>query len=148
MRYHVRTKIEIDAPASVVWDLLVDLDQYHQWNPFIVRAKGRIAPGARVEVSPELTDRRRTTFWPEVTRYVEGSEFAWTGAIGHRWLAKGEHLFRLHAIATDRVLVHHDEVFAGIAGPLVGLLGSRLTERGFHAMNKALKREAESRFRP
>ena len=147
MKTTVRTRIEIDAPAAVVWDLLIDLDQYHRWNPFIVRARGRIAPGVRVEVSPQLTERRRTTFWPEVTSYVEGCEFAWTGAVVHPWLASGEHLFRLHAIATHRVLVEHDEVFRGLAAPLVGLLAGKLTERGFDAMNQALKREAEARFR-
>jgi hypothetical protein len=146
VNYTVRTRIEIDAPASVVWELLVDLDQYHRWNPFIVRAKGRIAPGARVEVSPQLTARRSTTFWPNVTAYAEGSEFAWTGVIGHRWLAQGEHLFRLHPLGADRVLVEHDEVFFGIAAPLVGLLAGKLTERGFDAMNGALKREAEARL--
>ena len=147
MKYTVRTRIEIDAPATVVWDLLIDLDQYHRWNPFIVRAKGRIAPGARVEVSPQLTPTRSTTFWPDVTRYVEGSEFAWTGVVGHRWLAKGEHIFRLRALAGGRVLLEHDEVFFGIAAPLVGLVAGKLTERGFDAMNEALKREAEARSR-
>ncbi len=145
MSYSVCTQIEIQAPASVVWDLLIDLDQYHRWNPFIVQAKGRIAPGARVEVSPQLTARRRTTFWPDVTSYVEGCQFAWTGAIVHPWFAQGEHLFRLQPIAADRVLLEHNEVFFGIGGLLVGLLGAKLTQRGFDAMNRALKREAESR---
>jgi hypothetical protein len=76
---------------------------------------------------------------------VEGSEFAWTGAIVHPWFAKGEHLFRLRVLAADRVLVDHDEVFFGIGGLLVGLVAGKLTERGFDAMNEALKREAEAR---
>lgn len=76
---------------------------------------------------------------------MEGSEFAWTGVIVHRWFAKGEHLFRMRAIAADRVLVEHDEVFSGIGEPLVGLLAGKLTERGFDAMNRALKRAAEAR---
>lgn len=76
---------------------------------------------------------------------MEGSEFAWTGAIVHPWFAKGEHLFRLRVLAADRVLVDHDEVFFGIGGLLVGLVAGKLTERGFDAMNEALKREAEAR---
>ncbi|MCU1758640.1 SRPBCC domain-containing protein [Pseudomonas sp. 14P_8.1_Bac3] len=26
--------VEINAPARVVWDVLIDLDNYHQWNSF------------------------------------------------------------------------------------------------------------------
>lgn len=29
-------KVEIDAPASVVWEVLTDLDKYEQWNSFCV----------------------------------------------------------------------------------------------------------------
>lgn len=148
MNYLVRTHIEINAPAALVWELLVDLDRYHRWNPFIVRARGRIAPGARVEVSPQLTETRQTTFRPDVTRYVEASEFAWTGAIFRSWFAQGEHIFRIRALSADRVLLEHDERFFGIGGLLVGILAGKLTERGFHAMNTALKREAESRLGP
>jgi hypothetical protein len=72
---------------------------------------------------------------------------AWTGVVGHRWLAKGEHIFRLRALAEGRILLEHDEVFFGIAAPLVGLVAGKLTERGFDAMNEALKREAEARSR-
>lgn len=64
MSYRVHTQVEIDAPASVVWELLIDLDGYQRWNPFIPRARGRIVPGGRVEVSPKLTARRQTTFRP------------------------------------------------------------------------------------
>jgi hypothetical protein len=147
MSWTVRTQIEIDAPASVVWHLLIDLEHYHDWNPFIVRAQGRIAPGARIEVSPQLTGRRRTTFWPVVTSYVEGSEFAWTGTIGHPWFARGEHRFRLTPISAECVRVEHDEAFFGIGGTLVGLVAGKLTQRGFEAMNEALEHEAEARCR-
>lgn len=144
MKHVIRTKIEIHAPASVVWELLIDLDAYHRWNPFIIEAKGRIAPDAHVEVSPQLTGKRQTTFWPIVTRYVEGVEFAWTGSIIHPWFAAGEHRFHLDPVAADRVVLEHDEVFYGLGGPLIGLLAGKLTKRGFVAMNEALKKEAEA----
>ena len=27
-------KVEIDAPASLVWDILIDMPKYGEWNPF------------------------------------------------------------------------------------------------------------------
>jgi hypothetical protein len=33
--------VQIDAPASLVWDVLVDLDNYPQWNPYTVKVASR-----------------------------------------------------------------------------------------------------------
>ena len=32
----VSDKVEIDAPAQLIWDILVDLKKYNRWNPFCV----------------------------------------------------------------------------------------------------------------
>lgn len=144
MAFKVQTQIEIDAPASVVWDILIDLDGYSRWNPFIIEASGRIAPNAILEVSPQLAGKQQATFRPIVTSYADGKSFAWTGAIVHRWFATGVHSFEIKQVSANRVVVDHDEVFLGIGAPLVSLIGKKLTERGFIAMNEALKREAEA----
>ena len=36
----LRSHIEIDAPPEEVWRVLVDLERYHEWNPFMVEARG------------------------------------------------------------------------------------------------------------
>ena len=144
MAFKVQTQIEIDAPASVVWDILIDLDSYSRWNPFIIEASGRIAPNAILEVSPQLAGKQQATFRPVVTSYVEGRSFAWTGAIVHRWFSTGVHSFDIRSVSESRVVVEHDEVFLGIGAPLVSLIARKLTERGFIAMNEALKKEAEA----
>jgi hypothetical protein len=38
----------IDAPASLVWRVMVDLDSYGEWNPFILRITRPQARPARV----------------------------------------------------------------------------------------------------
>lgn len=43
-------KVEIDAPASVVWDVLVDLARYPEWNPFTVRAESTLTLGDPVHL--------------------------------------------------------------------------------------------------
>lgn len=34
--------VEIDAPASVVWQVLTDLRRYQEWNPFTVRVESSL----------------------------------------------------------------------------------------------------------
>jgi len=38
----------IDAPADVIWLVMVDLASYPEWNPFILRVKRRGGPQAAV----------------------------------------------------------------------------------------------------
>lgn len=40
--------VEIDAPASVVWEVLTDLPNYSLWNPFCIRAESTLEMGAPV----------------------------------------------------------------------------------------------------
>ena len=41
----VRTEIEIEAPANIVWQILTDFERYDEWNPFIRLIDGRLKVG-------------------------------------------------------------------------------------------------------
>ena len=144
MTYTIRTQIEIDAPAHRIWDILVDLDRYHEWNPFITNAKGRIAPGATFEVRPTTDSGKRHAFVPQVTDYHELKEFTWTGAFYFRWIALGDHTFRLVPQESGSILLEHDETIYGIASPILYLTAKEQIRTGFEAMNQALKQRAET----
>lgn len=143
MSYTVRTQIEIDAPAARIWEILVDLNRYQEWNPFIVSAKGRISPGATFEVSPRVGNGKQVTFIPRVTDYHEGREFTWTGEFYHRRFALGDHTFRLTPLSDGRVRLDHNERIYGVGSLLVWLLAKEQIRTGFDAMNLAVKRRAE-----
>lgn len=144
MSYTVKTNIVIDSPPRIIWDILVELDRYHEWNPFISRAKGRIAPGAIFEVSPKTEGRRRHAFVPQVTAYQQGQGFTWTGAFFFPWLALGDHSFQLTQLPDGQVRLDHDERIYGIGAWLVWVIGKRQIKTGFEAMNTALKARAEA----
>ena len=42
------SQIDIDASPVQVWRALTDLSGYSEWNPFIVRAEGRVEVGSRL----------------------------------------------------------------------------------------------------
>ena len=44
----VSEKVAIDAPASVVWGILTDLENYNAWNPFCIRAESTLEMGSPV----------------------------------------------------------------------------------------------------
>ena len=47
----VSETFEIAAPAATVWSILTDLENYNTWNPFCIRADGRIERGHAVQMT-------------------------------------------------------------------------------------------------
>jgi len=45
----IYTKIEINAPASVVWSILNDFDKFPTWNPFMKKISGNLHEGSDLE---------------------------------------------------------------------------------------------------
>lgn len=144
MHHALRTTIDIDAPASVVWDVLTDLDAYADWNPFIVSASGTVATGERLVNRVEPPGGRGMTFKPTVTEVDDERTFEWLGRAGIPGIFDGRHRFGL----TERdggTTLEHSEEFSGILVRFMrGSLDSH-TLAGFEAMNAALKERSEAR---
>lgn len=144
MRVELETAIEIDAPAALVWSVLLDFDTYPEWNPFVLGIQGPAIPGERLRVSVRPPGSRSMTFKPRVLAVNGGRELRWLGRFVLPGLFDGEHFFRLEPIEAGRVRFINGEAFSGL---LVGLAKDSLlasTRDGFEAMNRALKRRAEA----
>ena len=144
MHVNIETSIEIDAPAALVWSVLLDFDAYFEWNTFMLGIRGATIPGERLLVSIRPPGFPSMTFKPRVLTVTGGRELRWLGRFLVPGLFDGEHYFRLEPIGTSRVRLRHGEAFSGL---LVGLAKDSLltaTRDGFEEMNRALKRRSES----
>jgi len=141
----VFTEIRINATAATVWSVLVELPKYHLWNPFVVRAKGEVRVGERLECHPKLPGRKRpVTFRPVVSHAVPERLFAWKGHTLMPGLADGDHIFEIEPLEDGGVRLVHRQEFRGLLIPLLSpFLGER-TRQGFEQMNQALKKRAEA----
>jgi len=52
-----REDVVIEADLERVWDLLIDLPRYADWNPWIVYANGDAIPGTKVPVGVVLSGK-------------------------------------------------------------------------------------------
>ena len=139
----IATAIDIDAPSGAVWQVLTDFAAYPDWNPFIRRLQGEARVGARLEVTVQPPGGKPMTFKPTVLAAEPARELRWLGRVLMPGLFDGEHGFRLEATAGGCRL-HHGETFGGILVPLFGKMLDD-TERGFAALNAALKERVERR---
>lgn len=141
----IEAEVEIDAVPEVVWEVLVDLDSYAEWNPFVVSAEGTVARGETLTIRIEPPGSRGATFRPVVLAAERARRFEWLGRLGLPKLFDGHHQFLIHPLGDDRVRFVQREEFSGLLVPV--LLDEEATEAGFEAMNRTLKERAEARVR-
>ena len=139
----VKTYIDIQAPASLVWAILTDFGTYQRWNPLMRGVLGRAVIGTRIEVrfrSPRGDDVGVRSI---VVRVREPRELHWL----ERWSVPGmfssEHRFRIESLPEGGIRFHHIVKTRGMLAPLLGQRRRLREKTGFDAMNSALKQRAE-----
>ncbi len=141
----LHTEIGIGAPASVVWDVISDLEGWAGWNP-VMKASGKLAPGEQLDVTIAAPGSQGMSFTPEIVMLDDGREFRWRvrKMLG---LFDAEHGFRVVPEDTGRCRFEQFEVFRGVLGGVMYTRQSKALNTGFQAMNRMLKRETEKRAR-
>lgn len=144
MRHDINTEIEIDASPQVVWGVLTDLSEYHEWNPFMTSAAGRVAVGERLVNRIEPPGGKAMTFKPVVTVVEDAHIFEWLGRAGVPGIFDGRHRFELTATPSGSTRLVHSEHFSGLLVRFMRRSLDNHTQEGFAAMNAALKTRAEA----
>jgi len=139
----LHAEIEIQASVERVWQLLTDFEKFPEWNPFLRRASGRIAAGAKLKVFMQPSGASGITMRPKVVKVEPPRELRWLGHLLVPGLFDGEHAFIIEALGPGRVRFVQREVFTGILVPLFARMLDASTKRGFLEMNQALKSRAE-----
>lgn len=139
----VFSEIEIQAPASRVWQVLTDFASYSEWNPFVRRINGQPKEGTRLKVYIEPPGAKGRIFWPKVLKAQPPRELRWLGWLLIPGLFDGDHLFSIERLGGSRVRFVQREIFSGL---LVSFLMRGLDAKirqGFEQMNQALKLRTE-----
>ena len=136
------TEVIINAPRSVVWQVLTDFDHYADWNPFIVSSQGQAIENTRLVNSIQQGDKT-FTFKPTLTRVEQPEYLEWLGHLIIPGLFDGRHYFRLEEVKPGVTQLTQGERFGGILRGIILKSAAANTRAGFIAMNRALKQRAE-----
>jgi hypothetical protein len=136
----MKASVEINAPAEQVWEVLADLEHYHCWNPFFVRASGQLEPGKDLELTMQPVGKGAQRFSPEVLDLVRGRRIVWRGRLVMPGLFDGKHTLVVEPLGANRSRFTQDESFSGVLVPFAGFEPYRA---GWERMNAALKARAE-----
>lgn len=131
--------MEINAPPEIIWDCLVDVQAWPEWNPGIksVQAKGPLTQGMAFTWGPS-TPRIRS----EVVYFQAGREVVWIGRMLH---IKAIHKWSLSpSLKGNATTVATEE---SLDGTLVSLLfGRKKLQSDLDKWLRHLKNQAEAQY--
>jgi len=107
MHREIATEIVIDAPARIVWDILVDFARYREWNPYIPSLAGTARTGERVRFVFRLVPGVPVPACARVLDFVPPRELRWGGGVGG--LLRAEHYMILEPLSESRVRFRHGD---------------------------------------
>ncbi|MDG2271794.1 MAG: SRPBCC domain-containing protein [Halioglobus sp.] len=142
----VSTEIVINAPAEIVWDVILDFSNYGLWNTFCPSMKGEAVLGSPLEMLVDLGNGLQTQ-----VEYVTKIEPIHTVV----WSMENKPGDPIHADRIQRITpiddlsCHYwssDEFSGEFAGPMIEQMGAQV-EKGFNDCAAGLKVRAEELYR-
>lgn len=136
--------VEIDATARLVWQVIVDLDRYAEWNPFVVAAESTLKPGEPIRMKVQLFERFRQPQTETILEHEPGRRLCYGLAAS---LGGALHSHRCHDVeplSEARSAYTSSFELDGWLSPLVAKLMGRRLERGFAGNTAGLKARAQS----
>lgn len=135
--------IEINAPDHVVYDVIADLSQYKNWNPWIYDASGAVAPNAKVLVKMKMAGKERT-FDHRIISAIRPHTFHWCDVGWFTVLAFGDRIRHIEASNDNHCRYRVDLRVKGPGEHLTRWLLGNFLQEGLAKETHALKVRAES----
>ena len=128
---------EIKAPVKSLWEVITDVEEYPQWNPYVVYCESDFTPGSaikmKVKLLPWLTIKQKETI-----RDNESEEFLEYGISLPLGLLTSTRQHILTSLGNHNSRYESVFILKGVLAPLVELLLGRQLKRGFEEMTDAL----------
>ena len=144
----ISSSVEIDAPASLVWEVFCDVEHWPEWTASVTRLVPLDGPAIAVGRRFEIKQPRMPRLVWEVTELTPGASWTWVQrSPGGTAYARHE-VHEATAEPRDRTVVRQQIDQRGPLGTLVGRLMLRMTKRYLELEAEGLKRRSEQLRHP
>ncbi|HKX88896.1 MAG TPA: SRPBCC domain-containing protein [Sphingopyxis sp.] len=139
-------RVEIAAPAALVWNILVDLPRYGEWNPFCIAAESTLKMGAPVHMTLKSYIEEGVTFpnCEYVCAFEPGRLLSWALPHDDAWPYPARRDQIIEALGDERCAYHSTDAFLGPNGIHVMRFAGPWVKRAFDDTALALKARAEA----
>ncbi len=138
-------RVEIDAPASVVWDVLVDLPRYPEWNPFCIKCVSTLEMGAPVVMTIAMPwdTTEQVTMTEFLCAWEPGKLLSWEMYWTEEWPYAGRRDQVIEKLGPAKCAYYSTDAFLGDSGIHIARFGMGWISAAFTMTAKALKARAE-----
>jgi uncharacterized protein YndB with AHSA1/START domain len=137
-----REETVIAAEPRRIWELLVDLDGYAGWNPWITRAAGEVAPGGKVSVHVVM-GKKTMRVAHEVLVVEPEQRFCWRDSGWSALFVYGQRCRTLTPLGDGTVRFTNELMIEGVLASVAKrIYGADLTS-GIAAETAALRSRAQ-----
>ena len=146
----IRVEREIAAPPELVFEVILDVDRYPEWNVFTPRMTMRtdeVAVGKEFDLDCQMTDTQLLAGEREVVLALDREKLEFCMGTSRKRGRPGIRSFRwqkCHPAPDGGTRFENYEYFEGPLGPLVYLLYRNRLKAGFERYCRALERRALS----
>jgi hypothetical protein len=141
-------KVQINAPASLVWDVLVDLDNYPQWNPYTVKVESTLEMGEPVNLF--LPDPTRPGELIHVIEHLaafdQPKQLSWELSPSDLSPDAARRDQYIEATGDASCTYYTTDLFLGPTAPVVMEQHGPWVKQGFDAVAHSLKTRAEQLY--
>ena len=139
-------RVEIDAPAALIWEILTDLPRYGEWNPFCIAAESTLEMGAPVHMTLKSYTEPDATFpnCEYVCAFEPEKLLSWQLPYDDAWPYPARRDQIIEALGPDRCAYHSTDAFLGDTGIHVMRFCGPWVKRAFDDTAQALRAFAEA----
>ena len=134
----VSAEIDIAAPIEQVWSVLVNLEQYQDWNPFTYRVESSLSVGDHVKLHVKLGSQK--VVQKQVIRRCDAPDaLDWGMVMGHPGLLRTLRTQRLIRVDEHTTRYETRDHFTGLLTPLILSFYRGPIRRGFESICSSLQ---------
>ena len=142
----IHNEIDIEAGPELVWEVLFEVSDYRNWNPFLVQVVGQARVGSYLDLTmspPGASPRQKKVL---ITSLKSSHEFSWKGTKGLTVFLSGYNRFRFIPLSGHKTRLIQEETFSGVLVPFCATWLDEHLAAGYKNMLIALKSEVEKRI--
>ena len=141
----ISTEIEISATPGEVWQVLADINKWHEWSPIISESRGTAALDEHLEIGIVGSEHEPEgpKYNPKIIHFEAPVYFHWRAHMIAGILMTNDKVFELEETATGTKVIHR-EIFSGLLVPILYGQMERGVPPMLDSMNQALKQLVEA----
>ena len=140
----IKTDIEISAPPSKVWSILIDINNWQEWSPIIKESQGTASIGSELTIAMigKKEGEDGPIYNPVITELDEPNHLRWRAHMLTGFIFTNYKVLELEETSSGTRLTHK-EMFKGLLAPIFCGQMEKGVPPMLNSMNQALKELAE-----